>query len=318
MRLGLSSIVGDGFGTGSFGVDGPSTPPSYPPAGTYYDTQYGVEYPIAEGGAYLISPVDSSQVPNQVCDVDREHDGSGGIVYDWATATNVQYKSAGTTFYNAGGGSNTVYVSELGGYYPSYTWNNLYYQHDGFGGYQSPDDGSYTNAGTVYGYYNSGNTGNQVLVSQDATYHDNQYYLTEITADGVGGYSSGSSTSVYYDINDGPFHSIPLQTEVPSAGTLYNNGKSDVFYHDGSGGYTTQTEGSFYSNGTFIFQDPSMTEVPSGSSSYYQNGVYTNYYWDGSGSYYDNGQGSHYSYGTFIYNDGTYDYYWDGSGGYYT
>jgi hypothetical protein len=278
MRLGLSSIVGDGFGTGSFGVDGPSTPPSFPPAGTYYDTQYGVEYPIAEGGAYLISPVDSSQVPNQVCDVDREHDGSGGIVYDWATATNVQYKSAGTTFYNAGGGSNTVYVTELGASYTSYTWNNLYYQHDGFGGYQSPDDGSYTSGGTIYGTYGD--------------YTDN------------GGINFGS-TPISYTDSGGFFQNWYYVFFLKDA------------VADGSGSYTINTSSStgVYPSGYVFYSHSNYTNI---NGTDYENGTGVEYAFDGTNGYNSNSVGSYYSYGTFIFNDGTTDYYWDGSGGYYT
>lgn len=250
----------------------------FPAAGTYYDTQYGVEYPIAEGGASLISPVDNSTlVPNQTCDVDREHDGSGGIVYDWTTATNIQYKAVYTTFYSAGGGSNTVYVTELGASYTSYSWSNLYYQHDGNGGWFTTDDGSYTSNGTIYGTYG------------DHTNNSGIYY---------------SGGSIAYTDNGGFFQ------------TWYYSFYLKDAVADGSGGYTinTSTSTGTYPSG-YVFYSYSNETTVAGTN--FANGTYQEYAFDGNNAYNNNSMGSYYPYGTFIWNDGTYDYYWDGNGGYY-
>lgn len=269
MRLGLSSIVGDGFGTGSFGVDGPSTPPSYPPAGTYYDTQYGVEYPIAEGGAYLISPVDASQVPTQTVDVDREHDGTGGIVYDWTTASNVLYKVMGTNYATDTNNAIPISTHEIptgSGIFYSGGWEYATYEHDGFGGTQS-------GLPLLGGYHPNGQfivnvtTGSAEVPSASGNYFPNGFY-DQYTWDGSGNYNVANLGGYY---SNGTFITyVNYQSEVPSgSGVYFDNGTNETYTWDGSGSYNSSVGGSYYIYGTYIYND----------------GTY-DYYWDGSGGYY--------------------------------
>jgi hypothetical protein len=85
MQIGLSSIVGDSVGFGSF-VFGEVPSGGVPDYGTYLYTEYA--YPL-QGGAYYPN-VNTINYPIQICDVDRVADGSGGSFIDWGTATNVQ------------------------------------------------------------------------------------------------------------------------------------------------------------------------------------------------------------------------------------
>ena len=221
MRLGLSSIVGDGFGTGSFGVDGALTPPSFPPAGSYNSTLFGETYPVAFGGTDFSNPVTSASVPNQICDVEVLNDGSGGTYINWGSATNIQFKAYGVEFYNDVGLALNIEVPVgSGSMYQGGTYDNQYI-HDGAG------------------YYTSQSI--------------NQSY-----------YSSGSDTNIY--VLDSPY-----TTEVPSGSSNYiANGLFDGYTWDGSGGYNYPVgKGSYYSYGTYIYNDGSF-----------------DYYWDGSGGYY--------------------------------
>jgi hypothetical protein len=268
MRLGLSSIIGDSFGTGSFGIDGASTPPSYPPAGTYYDTQYGVEYPIGEGGAYLISPLDASQVPTQTVDVDREHDGAGGIVYDWTTASNVLYKVMGTN-YATDANSTPAYTHEIptgSGIFYSGGWEFATYEHDGFGGTQSglPVHGGYQPNGT---FIVNVTTGWAEVPSASGNYFPNGFY-DNYTWDGSGNYNVANLGG--YEPNGTFITSVNYQSEVPSgSGVYFDNGTNETYTWDGNGSYNSSVGGSYHSYGTHIYNDGTF-----------------DYYWDGSGGYY--------------------------------
>lgn len=241
----------------------------FPAAGTYYDTQYGVEYPIAQGGAYLTNPVDSSQVPNQVCDVDREHDGSGGIVYDWTTATNVVYKSAGTHFYTDPLFATSAYPVEVptgSGYYADSGVSFRTYEHDGMGTWQYGAD--------VFGYYHPYPTViiPEIIYQTEVPWMSGQFYdnglVSNYVWNGSGGYTTATSGAYY---NSGIYITqINNSTEVPSlSGQYYNDGTANEYTWNGSGGYTETLVGSYYSYGTFIYND----------------GIY-DYYWDGNGGYY--------------------------------
>jgi hypothetical protein len=243
---------------------------AFPPAGTYYDTQYGVEYPIAEGGLYFTSPIGANPlIPNQTCDVDREHDGSGGIVYDWTTATNVAYKVMGTywgTDTTAQTPSTPVEVPSGSGFYYDSGYDNPTYEHDGLGGWQ--------NGLPVFaGYYANG-----TFIVQELSYQtevpsgSGQYYdnglVSNYVWNGSGGYTTATGGAYY---NPGIIITlINDSTEVPSgSGQYYTNGMVHQYTWDGGGGYVYAFNGSYYSSGTFIYND----------------GTY-DYYWDGSGGYY--------------------------------
>jgi hypothetical protein len=89
MQIGLSSIVGDGFGFGSFVFGEVPSGGGVPSFGTYLYTEYSYPYAVSQGGAYYPN-VDTINYPIETCDVDRVADGSGGSFIDWTTATNVQ------------------------------------------------------------------------------------------------------------------------------------------------------------------------------------------------------------------------------------
>jgi hypothetical protein len=209
-------------------------------------------------------------VPNQVCDVDREHDGSGGIVYDWTTATNVVYKSAGTHFYTDPLFATSAYPVEVptgSGNYTDSGASFRTYEHDGMGTWQYGAD--------VFGYYHPYPT----VIFPETTYQTEVpagsgiYYNNGLTNDyvwdGNGGYTTagggayiGSGTFIYSGSEN--------QTEVPSmSGNFFNNGTYFSYFWDGSGGYTSSLYGTYKPYGDFITND----------------GTY-DYYWDGSGGYY--------------------------------
>lgn len=98
-----------------------------PAYGTIVSWNYGVTYPIAEGGAEIaIYPDDiTTYVPTQNCDVPVKADGACGTFVDWASATNIVNKPYGETFgedsvgYNRGGGPSieaSVNCSNVGTY----------------------------------------------------------------------------------------------------------------------------------------------------------------------------------------------------------
>lgn len=334
MFNGLFSLIGLSWGNGSVSVSGPSEGPSYPPAGTYYDTQYGVEYPIAEGGSSLTNPVDSSQVPNQVCDVDREHDGSGGIVYDWTTATNVAFKSLGEIFYiqiGAVGGVPVEVPSGSGNYYDAGTTPDQAWRHDGSGSYYN------TYYGTITWYSNGDETNIDVLdantmievpAGNGTFFHNGE--VVGYTWDGSGGYNYPvTKIAQYGNGNDTNISSLDVygSMEVPTgSGNYYNTGDVEGYTWNGAGGYNYPvTKATRYPDGTLLWENITGTtgsvEVPSGSGNYYDSQNYGDRYTIKDPSYspaYDYYTTWYKPNGEFIYNDGAYDYYWDGTGGYYT
>lgn len=242
--------------------------PSFPPAGSHNSTLYGQTYPIVEGGTYVT--VDGYDYPNQNADVDVLNDGNGGTYIDWTTADNIVYKTG--TFYNDGTpASNTIYIPELDASFTSFSKDSTDYSHDGFGGVSAYD---------VNGQYATGSYGIATGVQYnypaiEVPYTSGNYFSpasspdTEVFADGAGGYylaASGGTTYHTGFITTGANY----QTEVPSvSGNYYDNGTYPSYEWDGTGGYTTQTGGSYYAYGELITND----------------GFY-NYYWDGNGGYY--------------------------------
>ena len=276
MRIGLSSIVGDGFGTGSF-VFGevPSGGGGYPAAGSYNSTLYSVTYPIAEGGASVI--VLSVAYPNQNCDVDVKNDGSGGTYTDWSTAINQSYKSLGEgLYYDPTPQPLGIEVpSGSSNYYTGGTQGTNYY-HDGYG--SSYNEGvilSYYSMGTDTNISGLGSNNQSEIPSGSGNYFDNGQ-MTGYTWNGSGGYNYPVTKGNYY--NSGVFITfVPDGTyagsiEVPSGSGSYYNAQQcgNDYFWDGSGG----TNGAsaickYYPNGTFIYND----------------GTY-GYYWDGTGGYF--------------------------------
>ena len=327
MRIGLSSIVGDGFGAGSFQISEIAGVISFPPAGTYNSTLYGVEYPVAQGGSSFANPVTAATVPNQICDVDVENDGAGGTYTDWTTATNIQFKAFGNVFYTdpTPQSLDIEVPSGSGNYYQGGTYYNQFF-HDGTGGWSSQ--------GINQSYYSNGTDTNIALVGTPKTTEvpsgSGNYYnngqIDGYTWDGNGGYNYPITKGAYWTTGDTVGLSglnVVEQTEVPTGGSLYGTGRTVIYTWDGSGGYNYPVyDGSYYPVDTLIWESVTTTsgstDVPSGSGNFYDSTLTGDQYlWNGSGGYNYNSSW-YYPYGTFIYNDGTSDYYWDGTGGYYT
>jgi hypothetical protein len=186
------------------------------------------------------------------------------------------------------------------------------------------------------------------------TYNSQDWESQTVTVDVIANGSGGSSLDwsnerdiaykafgigVTFVVNNHAVGSV----EVPSgSGNYYTQGIQEGYnsFHDGSGGYYTESGGSFTNHpyGYLYLTQGNTTEVPSGSGNYYDNGYTTNYIADGNGSYTPTGgSGVPYAAGTdtgltgLNVNDtievpvgsGTYyntgeitGYTWNGSGGY--
>lgn len=177
MRIGLSSIVGDGFGTGSFQISEIAGEISFPTAGTFNSWLYNVDYPANQGGGFFT--IEGINYLNQFCDVIVKNDGSGGTYTDWATATDVQYKNYGTFV--------VTLISDVDINIPTSCSGSL----DVSVGTMSQDvnhdgGGSYYSSGTSYSYISNGT---QIYYEScddgSGNYIDTYYY-----SDGSGGYYS--------------------------------------------------------------------------------------------------------------------------------
>lgn len=272
MRLGLSSIVGDGFGTGSFGVDGPLTPPSFPPAGSYNSTLFGETYPTAEGGTSFADPTNGANppIPNQIVDVDVLNDGSGGTYIDWSSATNVQYKANGTVFLTESSLPLNIEVPSGSGFsYQGGTYDNQYY-HNGTGGWYSGGvNQSYYSNGTDTNIENLSGGDHQTEVPSGSLNYFSNGQFDGYTWDGSGGYNFPVTKGAYYTSGTQIFHNDNT-LEVPSgSGMYFQTGTYEEYQWDGFGGYLDTSGGSYHSYGTYIYNDGSF-----------------DYYWDGNGGYY--------------------------------
>ena len=212
MRIGLSSIVGDGFGSGSF-VFGEvlGEPPSFPPAGTVLETLIGQPYPISEGGATVYAGSAITPYPSQFASVYRKANGTGGNYLDWANAFDIGYYSNGTNITTE---NLPTYVNVNGNNYQSGTFDQSWL-HDGGGGYYTETANvSYTSYGTSiasFGNYTEVPTGSSNILF------------------------NGTSTEYYHDGYGGSFTSIG--GSYYSNGTYIGNIYGTDYYWDGSGGY---------------------------------------------------------------------------------
>lgn len=318
MRIGLNSLIGEGFGTGSFSFGEVPSGGEFPAEGTFYESLTGVTYPPEQGGASFSHPVDSTTVPSQVCDVDVYHDGLGGFYTDWANATNIAYVEGGTVFWQSTTtiSYNPVEVPEGSGNYFDSSRGYDGYVHDGTGYYvPSPIDGYFLASGTeVSSTLRDNDTVEVPALSEN--YFNNGFYDTYVW-NGTGGFSYSTNLGSYYP-NNTYITDVYLLTDVPTGSeNYYPNGKETVYRWNGTGGFTSATEGSFLANGTQITSQQRYTEVPSESGNFFSSGKVDNYYWDGTGGYTVSTIGSYYASGTYITEDETYTYYWDGTGGYY-
>jgi hypothetical protein len=173
MRIGLSSIIGDGFGNGSFSFGEVPSGGGHE-AGDYAYTAYGVTYPIAEGGASVeVTELSGNTYPSQICDVDYVYEAGGGTTPDWSTVSNIQYRPNG--FYHAGDGTlasqTPVEVPfESGIYFDSEYITEYAALADGYGGYTwTPYGVGYWDADTFI--YNPEGSGDYYYWDGDGSYY---------------------------------------------------------------------------------------------------------------------------------------------------
>lgn len=218
MRVGLSSIVGDGFGSGSFVFGEVPSGATCPAAGTFYAWAYGIEYPIAEGGASVYVTEASADIAIQVADVQRLNDGTCGFYYNWASATNINYKPYGTELYliNA---EEPISVEVNGSYYQNGTARLICI---------SEGNGSYTTTTVNPSYYPNGTP----IVTET-----NINLYIEVPS-GTGNYVLGGSGDRAYTHNgSGGYNTAIQNANWYSYGTfLYSDGTYN-YYADGNGGY---------------------------------------------------------------------------------
>lgn len=212
MRIGLSSIVGDGFGSGSF-VFGEvlGEPPSFPPAGTILETLTSQPYPIAEGGATVYAGSAINPYPSQFASVYRKANGTGGNYLDWANAFDIGYYSYGTNITTE---NLPTYVSVNGTNYASGTFDQSWL-HDGGGGYYTETANfSYTSYGTfIVSFINN----------------------TEVPSGSGSYYENGTTSDYYHDGYGGSYNSIGGSYYY--GGTYITNYSGTDYYWNGSGGY---------------------------------------------------------------------------------
>lgn len=264
MRIGLSSLIGDGFGSGSFTFG--EVAGGFLPYGTFIQTLNNQTYPISEGGSYFDSPVDgTTDIPNQKATVNELANGTGGVFLDWDNASNIEFIYNGVVFYvfdewldyESG---NTVNVNGVD-YFSQRHKND--YRHNGSGGY----DAGYSNLSfKPYGTFIVSIDSQSEVPSGSGNYAPNGL-VNNYYHDGNGG-SYSVTTGAYYssglDTNITGFD-VAIQLEVPSgSGSYFNTGQSSGYYWDGSGGVYSATKGTPYADGTFIYND--------GMNNYYWNG----------------------------------------------
>lgn len=220
MRVGLSSIVGDGFGSGFFVFGEVPSGGVIPPAGTILQTLTLQTYPIAEGGSSI--GVGGTNYPNQTCSVYRKADGSGGDYLDWANAFDIQYAAYGSSITSNAGNSYQVEVpTSSGNYYQGGTYTILY-KHDGAG--------SYYEENTNFSYYADGTT-----TGLSGLYN---YLETEVPSGTGNYYQNGSITAYTWNGSGGYNYPVTLGNYYSNGTFIYYNGEF-TYYWDGNGGYYT-------------------------------------------------------------------------------
>jgi hypothetical protein len=237
------------------------------------------------------------------------HDGYGS----YNSVTSTIWFPYGTEFHSVS--NQTEVPSSSGTYYDNGTSTS--FRSDGSGSWYSTTTGSYYSNGVLITENITGETGTAADIL--GTYYYPNYTGDRYTWNGDGGYTYLTEWQKPYGTS---ITSGSSQTAVPDTTTnYYSNGKTTNYFWQGNGVdyYTTET-GSFYSNGTLIFENATS------NSSFYLNAASTNYVgtyygdkytWDGSGGY--NYSSTWYEpYGTFIYSDSIDNYYHDGAGSYYS
>jgi hypothetical protein len=220
-RIGLG--ISSGWSRTGFGtiVSFPSGP-SFPPAGSFNSNLTGVNY--LAGASYVIQTVTYYE---QYADYIVKNDGAGGTYVDYATASNITYRTGNflyTTNETHDGslvtlpyGLGSFPTAQYAGY--DYTWNGSPY-----GGYTQYDYSmNYSFSGQIAtDYTNSASTANYYMVDVYGTSLQNGKY-TAYFHNSVGSYSSSD--------NNGSFHPNGLYTGVNEPGM------GNAVYWDGNGGY---------------------------------------------------------------------------------
>lgn len=266
MRIGLSSIIGEGFGSGSFQISEVAGEP--PAAGTILYTVNNTTYPIAQGGAEFSE--NGTTYASQDCSVYVKADGVGGSYYDWANVFNVAYKPYGQIFRTESG---TLYIEINSTNYPNGTYSTDYF-HDGSGSYSSNGTSSYTESGMITSDSNAGY--NQIFTPIGYFTYES-WTGTEYYHNGSGGYTTvktGLTTASDGDYIGNDPNSGFYETEVPSGSGSWWTWRTwtDTDYYFQLSGHTYQTVQNNTTNvstGDFIRNDGSF-----------------DYYWNSNGTYY--------------------------------
>lgn len=230
MRIGLSSIIADGFGSGSFTFGEVPSGGGFPPYGSLAYIEYGAEYSAGGGvaGTVLITGTNfSNTYYTQLCDLPYYNDGVGGVFLDFGTATNIRYKPFGTLCVSGVPDEHPAgYVNIWGGEYPTALAGGYDYYHDGAGSVYVVDWNVTANNNNILtdDYVNSTSQANYYMVNigGTGTFLGNGRY-TRYTITGVGTYSASNDQGSYY-----------------SSGTptgVYDPNTNNEYYWNGSGGY---------------------------------------------------------------------------------
>lgn len=266
MRIGLSSVVGDGFGSGAFSFgEVPSGGGGCPAAGT--PTGSTVRETYSSGSNIYVSELNEYYY-NQDADFNVLNDGTCGTYVSYSTASNIAYKPNSTLiahgyWYDYTSGST---VSVLGTDYYAQQARNSYY-HDGAGGYSEslatavqykaadtlitsepevepvPEvGGSNYSTGRLTDYYHNGAGG--VSTSISGNYHPagTLIWQTIISTNYLSLPSGSTPESSYsgtrYEWDGTGNYSEYMNWYIPY-GTFIEEFSGYNYYHDGNNGYYT-------------------------------------------------------------------------------
>lgn len=204
---------------GSLSISAPVSP-GFPPAGSYNSTLTAVDY--LAGTSYVIQTVTYYE---QYADYIVKNDGAGGTYTDYATASNITYRT-GNFLYTTNETHDGAYVTlPYGlGSFPTAQYAGYDYTWIGSGGY-TPYDYSinFGYSGQITSdYTNSSTTANYYMVDVYGTSLQNGKY-TAYFHNSVGNYSTSD--------NNGSFHPNGTFTGVNEPGF------GNPVYWDGNGGY---------------------------------------------------------------------------------
>jgi hypothetical protein len=219
-RIGLG--ISSGWSRNGFGkiVSFPSAA-GFPAYGTFNSNLTGADYL-----AGFISNVNANDYYSQYADYIVKNDGAGGTYIDYATASNITYKTGNFLYTtNETHDGNNVTLPYGLGTFPTQQFAGYDYAWNGSGGYTQSD---YSVITTYFGqigendYVNSSMSADAyyVIVNGQA-FLNGKYTYYNIT--GAGGYSGND--------NAGSYHSYGTYITDDGLGTYY--------YWDGNGGYYT-------------------------------------------------------------------------------